>query len=187
MCPFPYDPSWDVTGMVLGSFCLDRDRDRIGAAMGTVPSGCSILTAEHAGRSSGVLVSWVQQSAFAPPSISVCVKRGRPIVELMEASKRFMLNVIGEDPTAMFRHFGRGFTLDEDAFAGLQTTPTEYGPMLVLERSEGIDGCIAYLGCRVTQKIAVGDHDLYVAEVVASVVVNGARAYTHLRSTGLSY
>ncbi len=158
---------------------MDRDRDRIGAAVGRIPSGCSILTAEHAGRSSGVLVSWVQQAAFAPPSISVCVKRGRPIVELMEASERLMLNVIGEDPTAMFRHFGRGFTLNEDAFAGLQTTPTEFGAM--------IDGCIAHLGCRVMQKVAVGDHDLYVAEVVASVVVNGAKPYTHLRTTGLSY
>ena len=97
----------------------------------------------------------------------------------MEGSKRFMLNVIGEDPTAMFRHFGRGFTLDEDAFAGLQTMPTEYGQM--------IDGCIAHLGCRVIQKIAVGDHDLYVAEVVAGASVNGAKPYTHLRTTGLSY
>jgi len=147
--------------------------------MGMVPSGCSILTVEHAGRSTGVLVSWVQQAAFESPSISVCVKRGRPIVQLMEASKRFMLNVIGEDPTAMFRHFGRGFTLGEDAFAGLQTTPTEYGPM--------IEGCIAHLGCRVIQKVAVGDHDLYVAQVVAAESVNGAKPYTHLRSTGLSY
>jgi flavin reductase (DIM6/NTAB) family NADH-FMN oxidoreductase RutF len=59
--------------------------------------------------------------------------------------------------------------------------------MLVLERSEGIEGCIAYLGCRVTQRIAVGDHDLYVAEVVAGASVNGAQPYTHLRTTGLSY
>ncbi len=161
------------------SFCLDTDRDRIGAAVGRIPSGCSILTAEHGGRSSGVLVSWVQQAAFEPPSISVCVKRGRPIVELLEASKRFMLNMIGEDPTAMFRHFGRGFTLREDAFKGLLTTPTEFGPM--------INGCIAHLGCRMMQRIAVGDHDLFAAQVVASVVVNGAKPYTHLRTTGLSY
>ncbi len=158
---------------------LDRDRGKIGAAIGRVPSGCSILTASHCDRSSGLLVSWVQQAAFEPPSISVCVKRGRPIVQLLEASRQFMLNVIGEDPTAMFRHFGRGFTLDEDAFAGLQTTPTEFGPM--------IDDCIAHLGCRMIQKISVGDHDLYVAEVAASAVVNGDKPYTHLRSTGLSY
>lgn len=158
---------------------MDKGRNRIGAAVGRIPSGCSILTAEHEGRSSGVLVSWVQQAAFEPPSISVCVKQGRPIVELIVASKRFMLNVIGEDPTAMFRHFGRGFKLDEDAFKGLQTTTTEFGPM--------IDGCIAHLGCRVTNKVAIGDHDLYLAEVVAGDVVNGASPYCHLRSTGFSY
>ena len=82
---------------------------------------------------------------------------------------------------------GQAATLQKDAFHGLQTKPTEYGPMLVLERSEGIQGCIAYLGCRVTQKIAVGDHDLYVADVVAAASVNGAKPYTHLRTTGLSY
>lgn len=166
---------------------MDRDRNRIGAAIGRIPSGCSILTAEHAGRSTGLLVSWVQQAAFEPPSIIVCVKRGRPITQVIDASQRFMLNVIGEDPSAMFRHFGRGFTLDEDAFAGLQTTPSEFGPKLALERGEEINGCIAHLGCQVIQRIAVGDHDLYVAEVVAAASINGAKPYTHLRTTGLSY
>ena len=166
---------------------LERDRDKIGLALGRIPSGCSILTVEHAGRSSGLLVSWVQQAAFEPPSITACVKRGRPIAQLIDAAQRFLLNVIGEDPAAMFRQFGRGFSLDEDAFHGLPIKPTEFGPMLVLERSEGIQGCIAYLGCRMTQRIAVGDHDLYVAEVVAAASVNGAKPYTHVRSTGLSY
>jgi len=177
--PFPYDPGRNVASVFVQRDCLERNRDEIGAAIGRIPSGCSILTAEHAGRSSGMLVSWVQQAAFAPPSISVCVKRGRPMVPLIEAAQRFLLNVIGEDPTAMFRQFGRGFTLDEDAFVGLQITPTEFGPRL--------EGCVAHLGCKVTQRVAVGDHDLYVAEVVAAASVSGAKPYTHFRATGLSY
>jgi flavin reductase (DIM6/NTAB) family NADH-FMN oxidoreductase RutF len=176
---FPYDPPTNTVNIGVKAECLDKDREKIGAAIGKIPSGCSILTVEHAGRSSGLLVSWVQQAAFEPPSISVCLKRGRSIAQLIEASKRFLLNVIGEESTAMFRHFGRGFSLDEDAFARLRTTPTEFGPM--------IESCIAHLGCRMTQKIAVGDHDLYVAEVVAGGIVNGATPYCHLRSTGLSY
>lgn len=158
---------------------MDKERDKIGAAIGRIPSGCSILTAEHAGRSSGLLVSWVQQAAFEPPSISVCVKRGRPIAQLIEGSKRFLLNVIAEDPTPMFRHFGRGFSLEENAFSGLRISPTEFGPK--------IESCIAHLGCRLIQQVAVGDHDLYVAEVVAGDVVNESAPYCHLRSTGLSY
>ncbi|MEK7711105.1 MAG: flavin reductase family protein [Planctomycetota bacterium] len=166
---------------------LSGERSGIGAAIGRIPSGCAILTVEHGGRSTGVLVSWVQQASFEPLSVTVGIRKGRPATELIDGSQRFLLNLIGEDPAAMFRHFGRGFSLDEDAFHGLQTKPTEYGPMLALERSEGIQACIAHLGCRVTRKIAIGDHDLYVAEVVAAASVNGAKPYTHLRSTGLSY
>ncbi|MDO8630489.1 MAG: flavin reductase family protein [Phycisphaerales bacterium] len=158
---------------------LSGERSGIGAAIGRIPSGCAILTVEHGGRSTGVLVSWVQQASFEPPSVTVCIRKGRPAAELIDGSQRFLLNLIGDDPTEMFRHFGRGFSLENDAFRGIETEPTEFG---VLLRT-----CIAYLGCRVTQKVAVGDHDLYVAEVVAAASVNGAKPYTHLRSTGLSY
>ena len=47
--------------------------------------------------------------------------------------------------------------------------------------------CFAHLGCGVAQKVPVGDHDLFVAEVLAASGVNVAKPYTHLRSTGLSY
>jgi len=121
----------------------------VGAAVGMIPSGCSILTVEHDGRSTGLLVSWVQQVSFEPLSLSVCVKRGRPAQALIDAAGRFVLNVLSDDPSPMFKHFGKGFSLDEEAFDGVATEPSDYGPMLT--------ECIAQLGCTVTQKIAVGD------------------------------
>lgn len=153
--------------------------ETIGAAIGRIPSGCSILTVAHAGRSTGMLVSWVQQVAFDPPSVSVGVKQGRPATALLEGSRRFVLNLVGEDPKPMFRRFAKGFTLEEDAFAGLAIEPSEFGPI--------IPECIAHLGCRITQRISIGDHDLYIAEVSAARAQTGARPYVHLRSSGLSY
>jgi len=97
---------------------LNADREAIGAALGRIPSGCSVLTVESGGRSTGLLVSWVQQASFDPPCITVCIKRGRAAQELLELSNRFLLNVVGEDRTPMFRQFAKGFSLDEDAFAG---------------------------------------------------------------------
>ena len=135
---------------------LSRQHDVIGAALGRIPSGCAILTVQHADRSTGVLVSWFQQASFEPPSVSVALRKGRPAAELVEKSGRFLLNLVGSNPTPMFRHFGRGFSLEEDAFAGLDTAPTDYGTL--------IRSCIANLGCSLTQKIVVGDHDLYVAQ-----------------------
>jgi len=158
---------------------VNSDRASIGAAVGRIPSGCSILTVEHAGRATGVLVSWVQQASFEPLCLSVCLKAGRPAAELIADSGKFLLNVLGDDPKPMFRHFGRGFTLEEDAFAGLEAERTPFGPLL--------KACIAHLGCAVTQKINAGDHDLYVASVVEGDVLEGATPYVHLRSSGLSY
>ena len=158
---------------------METKLEAIGLAIGRIPSGCSILTVQHAGRSTGMLVSWVQQVAFNPPSVCVGVKQGRPAAMLIEGSKRFVLNVVGEDPKPMFKRFGKGFSLEQDAFAGLPTEPSEFGPI--------ITECIAQLGCRVTQKVTVGDHDLYIAEVCNARAPSGAKPYVHLRNNGLSY
>jgi len=153
--------------------------DTVGAAVGMIPSGCSILTVEHDGRSTGVLVSWVQQASFEPLLLSVCVKRGRPAQELIDAAGRFVLNVVPADPSAMFKHFGKGFLLDEEAFHDVATEPSDYGPMLT--------DCVAQMGCSVSQKIAVGDHDLYVVAVGTGRSTGGAKPYVHLRKSGSSY
>ena len=158
---------------------LEHSRESIGAAVGRLPSGCAILTVAHDGQSTGLLVSWMQQAAFEPLSITVAVKRGRPVGKLIDGARGFLLNLIGEDPSAMFKHFAKGFAPEEDAFAGLNVDPTEFGPQLA--------SCVAFLGCRVSQKLAVGDHDLYIAEVVAAAVQDDAKPYTHLRKTGLAY
>lgn len=158
---------------------LDDSRAVIGAAVGRIPSGCSVLTVEHQGQATGQLVSWIQQAAFEPLCITVGVKQGRPAATLIEGSNRFVLNIIGEDAMPMFRHFARGFAPGEDAFAGLDVEPTDFGPLL--------PACVAFLGCRVVQRVAVGEHDLYIAEVGAGAVQDGAKPYTHLRKTGLSY
>ena len=137
------------------------------------------MTAGNESRATGTLVSWVQQAAFDPPAITVSLKRGRAVQELIDLGGRFTLNVIGEDRAKMFQHFGKGFSLDEDAFVGLRTEPTPFGPRL--------SDSIAHLGCRVMHKVPAGDHDLYVAQVVAGTAIDGKRPYVHLRNNGLSY
>lgn len=159
---------------------MSSRREAIGPALGRIPSGCAILTARHGSQSTGVLVSWFQQASFDPPAVSVALRTGRPAADLVERSGRFLLNIVESNPTPMFKHFGRGFSADEDAFAGLEVTPTYYG---ILIRS-----CIAHLGCRLTQKVNVGDHDLYVGTIeAASEMPQPVQPYVHLRSNGFSY
>lgn len=159
---------------------MESSLEQIGAALGRIPSGCAILTVRSGDVATGILVSWFQQASFTPPSVTVALRRGRAAANLIDASQRFLLNIIGEkDVGELFRHFGKGFDLGEDAFEGLSTIPTEFGPRIA--------SCIAHLGCELIRKFDVGDHDLYLAQVKAGAVIEGAESYTHLRRTGLSY
>jgi len=155
------------------------DLDSIGKGLALLPSGCCILTACGPGRKTGMLASWVQQAAFDPPMVSVAVKRGRPIEELIHQSSRFVLNVLGEDPKPLFRHFGAGFGLEQDAFAGLAHLETGYG--VELEAAAGT------LSCMVTHVTSAGDHNLYLGQVAEAKAKPGARPYVHVRKNGLSY
>jgi len=157
----------------------DAVLQRIGKALGMIPSGCGILTVTDGDFRTGMLTSWIQQAGFDPPAVSIAVKKGRPIEPLIDRTGRFVLNLIGEDPRAMFRHFGRGFEPDEDAFAGLKISTQDGGVAL--------EDAIAILSCRVAGKFDAGDHWLYVGRVENATTRDGARSYVHLRKSGLTY
>lgn len=157
----------------------DASREAVAAAVAQIPSGLAILTAAHEGRSTGMLASWIQQASFDPLMLTVCVKRDRPIEPLIDAAGRFVLNILGEGSTEMLKHFGRGFALGDDAFAGLRVHLRDYGIQL--------DGCLAHIACEVSAKVPAGDHFLYLARTVAGETQARARPHVHLRTTAVGY
>jgi flavin reductase (DIM6/NTAB) family NADH-FMN oxidoreductase RutF len=159
---------------------MDEDiKDQIARPLGQVPSGCFILTAAHQDRSAGMLASWAQQAAFEPPMMSVAVKRGRPIADLIEASGHFVLNALAEDPIPMFKHFGKGFALGEPAFEGLTTRVMPAGVV--------IEECIAHLACRLHAHVDASDHRIYLGEIIGGASHRPGKPYVHLRSNGFKY
>ncbi len=152
---------------------------QISRPLGQIPSGCFVVTARHQGRSTGMLASWVQQAGFEPPAVTVAVKHGRPIQELIEASGHFVLNLVPEERGPMFRHFGKGYKPDEPAFEGL---PTREEPEGVV-----IEACAGYLGCKVMTWADSGDHRIYIGEVISGTSHGDMEPYVHLRNSGLNY
>ena len=154
-------------------------REQLGRALGRIPSGCAIVTARHGNNCTGMLGSWVQQAGFEPPMISVAIKKGRAIEGVIEGSGEFVLNLLSENPTAMFKHFGKGFELGQDAFAGLAVREVACGIEIADQ--------IARLSVRVKSKCDAGDHVVYVGEVVEASAKEEGRAYVHIRKSGWSY
>ncbi len=158
---------------------LTAVKDNPERALGRLPSGCCILTARSGDEANGILASWVQQAAFKPLMVTVAVKHGRPVQDLIEESGRFVLNIVGEDATGLFRHFGKGFAPGQPAFEGLAAETIKEGVVL--------DDAIGYLACKLTGHVDAGDHRVYVGQVTAGAARPGTQPHVHLRASGAKY
>lgn len=157
----------------------DTNND-IARAIGRIPSGCSILTVRTDDDRTGMLASWVQQAAFSPPIVSVAVHEDRPVRGLIDQARGFVLNLLGETPGPMFKHFGKGFAPGDEAFEGLATSDVEFGV--------AIPDRIACLSCKLVATQKVGDHFVYFGEVIsASADESLPSPYVHIRKSGASY
>jgi|SRR5688500_5710548 len=153
----------------------------IGKSLGRVPSGVYVLTASHRGESTAMLASWVQQAAFAPPAVSVAIAKGRPVIDLIRGSGAFALSIIAKDDTTLMKKYARGLKEGEDPFAGVHVRPGAVGAPILTD-------ALAYLECRLIHTCDFGgDHELYVADVVAGEILRDGYAFAHQRGNGFHY
>jgi flavin reductase (DIM6/NTAB) family NADH-FMN oxidoreductase RutF len=158
----------------------DDPNRMLAAALGRIPSGLFVLTITRDRLETGMLASWVQQCSFEPPQISVAIRREREIVALLGEGTSFTLNLLEAAQTDMLVHFGRGFALTQDAFAGLEVLrEPPRGPVLA--------EALGYLECRVVGRIPAGDHDLFLGRVVAGALLDEGQPMVHIRKNGLHY
>lgn len=158
----------------------EGDPQAVALALGRLPSGLFILTARDGARETGLLASWVQQCSFAPPRVSVALRADRELTAWLGDGAPFTLNQVGEGQGQFLSHFGKGFALDQPAFAGLD-----------VERPEGeapvLRAAVAHLLCRVAGRFRAGDHDLFVGTVVGGGAQPDGKPWVHVRKNGLRY
>jgi flavorubredoxin/flavin reductase (DIM6/NTAB) family NADH-FMN oxidoreductase RutF len=163
---------------------LDGDVDK---ALGRLSGGLYVVTAQQgegqAARSGAMVASWVSQASFEPPGITVAVAKDRAIESLMQVGDRFVLNILREDNhQKLLRHFLRRFPPGSDRFAGVNVLEgaAEGGPVL--------GDALAFLGCRVVQRMEGPDHWIIYAEVEQGKVSDStASTAVHHRKVGNHY
>ncbi|NDD69309.1 MAG: MBL fold metallo-hydrolase, partial [Synechococcaceae bacterium WB9_4xC_028] len=133
---------------------LDGDLDK---ALGRLSGGLYVVTASQGEgeslRRSAMVASWVSQASFTPPGLTIAVARDRAIEALMQVGDRFVLNVLREsNHQPLLRHFLKRFPPGADRFAGVNVLEgvADGGPVL--------GDALAYLGCRVEQRMEGPDH-----------------------------
>jgi 3-hydroxy-9,10-secoandrosta-1,3,5(10)-triene-9,17-dione monooxygenase reductase component len=159
----------------------DEVRNTIGKALGRIPSGVFILTAAHGKESTAMLASWVQQTSFQPPTVTISISKDRSIVQLIRASGKFAISVVPENDTSLMKRYARGIKPDEDAFAGMKVTKSPAGLPVFSD-------AVAWLECSLLNAFEFNaDHDLYVAQVTAGQLVREGPSFTHQRGNGFHY
>ena len=125
----------------------------------------------------------MSQASFSPPGITVAVAKDRAIEALMQVGDSFVLNVLRQDNhQTLLRHFLKRFPPGADRFAGISTLDNvaEGGPVL--------SDALAFLGCRVEQRLEGPDHWIIYAVVEQGNVADAeAATAVHHRKVGNHY
>ncbi|MFN9628844.1 MAG: diflavin flavoprotein [Cyanobacteriota bacterium] len=163
---------------------LDGELDK---ALGRLSGGLYVVTARQGegetARAGAMVASWVSQASFEPPGLTLAVAKDRAIEALLQVEDRFVLNILREDNhQPLLRHFLRRFPPGADRFAGVATLEgvAAGGPVL--------GDALAYLGCRVTQRMETADHwILYALVEEGNVADASAQTAVHHRKVGNHY
>ncbi len=138
----------------------DRLRRRI---LWKMPSGLYIVGSTDKGdRRNGMTLNFATQVSFDPKWVGISVEREAFTHELVSAGGVFSLCLVDQEDRAIVRKFTKPVTVDLAAhtlneFAYIDG-PVTGAPVL--------SQAVAYVECEVRQAVEIGDHTLFLGEVV---------------------
>ena len=127
-------------------------------------NGVYVVTASHEGTPGAFTAAWITQVSFEPVLIAISINPQNATWPLIDASGRFVINVLKAGQLDEAHRFGTtsGRDVNKLATSGVETTPTG---AIVLSES------VAWLECRMDQRVTAGDHVVVIARVTGGEVV----------------
>ena len=129
------------------------------------PGPLVLVTARYKDRLNVMPAAWVVPLSKAPPLVGVAIHRSRFTHELVRRSQQFALNVPGRPLAEAVVQLGSTSGRDvDDKLTSVGFTLAE--PQQT--NAPLIEQCLAWLECAVVNEVEVGDHTLFVGEVLAA-------------------
>jgi flavin reductase (DIM6/NTAB) family NADH-FMN oxidoreductase RutF len=136
------------------------DADHKKQALRMIPYGLYVLAAESKdGRVAASTVNWVTQASFEPPLVAVGVKADSGAHSIIKESGVFSLNVLGKGQESLAFSFFKPVERDGNSIAGQSFSSGRAGAPIFSDAH-------AFLECKLLETVEVGDHSLFVGEVV---------------------
>jgi len=136
----------------------DKLRRRV---LWTMPSGLYVLGTRAGDRRNGMTLNWATQVSFDPKLIGVSVEKEAFSHELLLEGGVFVLNLVDREDRAIVRKFTKPVEVDLEA-----RTLNGFAFHDGISGAPVLDQAPAYVDCIVRQKVEVGDHTLFLGEVI---------------------
>ncbi|MEA2828227.1 MAG: hypothetical protein QOG43_2666 [Actinomycetota bacterium] len=136
----------------------DKLRRRV---LWTMPSGLYVLGTRAGDRRNGMTLNWATQVSFDPKVVAVSVEKEAFSHELLAEGGVFALSIVDREDRAIVRKFTKPVEADLEA-----RTLNGFAFHDGLSGAPVLDQAAAYVDCVVRQQVDVGDHTLFLGEVV---------------------
>jgi flavin reductase (DIM6/NTAB) family NADH-FMN oxidoreductase RutF len=144
------------------------------AAMRRFPSGVSIVTVCEGTEDYGITIGSLVSLSLTPPLVGVSIGHESSLYETLYRARGFAVNLLAGDQGDLAEDFARKGVRSFSGRDGLafRRSPSGY-PLL--------DGAVGWLDCRIQGKHEVGDHTIFVAEVLTVEDGPGENALVYLQ------
>ena len=120
------------------------------------------------------IANTVFQITSEPPTIAVAITKSNLTYEYIEASKAFTVSILSQDaPLSFIGRFGFKSGRDAKKLEGINYRTGQTGAPVV------IDNAVSYLEARVVNELDVGNHTIFVGEVVDAEVLSHKARLTY--------
>lgn len=129
----------------------------------------TLITAAYKDRVGLMPASWVMPISLRPLLVAAAISPAAFTHELIDKSNEFAINVPTGDLARAVKQAGSISSRDVDKFKiiGLH-------PLTALKiKAPLVEECIGHLECGVIERVSIGDHTLFIGEVVAAQVEAG--------------
>jgi flavin reductase (DIM6/NTAB) family NADH-FMN oxidoreductase RutF len=134
----------------------DRLRRRV---LWSLPYGLYVVGSRAGERRNGMTINWVSQISFEPKLLAISVEKTAVTHELISEGRVFALNTINREDRAIVRKFTKPVEVEGNTLNGFPFHDGVTGAPI-------LDQAPAYVDCEVRQSVEVGNHTLFIGEVV---------------------
>ena len=124
--------------------------------IGRFATGVTVITWDDGQRARGMTANAISSLSLDPMLLLVCVDKKTTAHAQLERAHAFAVNVLADDQIAVSKTFAQHGIED---MAGVPYEQRVTGAPV-------LDGALAWIDCEVTERLAGGDHTMYIGRVV---------------------